>query len=530
MKYILFILFQINFQLFSQSKVIQNIETKVYEYNNAFQYDSSQALINDFLNKENLSFEDKYYANLFKAFTYKRLFDYNSTLKYLNIALENGLKTNKKDFFEKNIICQKAFVHFDIQEYSISDSLMQILSKIKYIHLNDENKSKINMQEAYLLFMNNKLIEAESKYDKAITLMKIESACDLPMIYGKKIELYGKLNRIDKMYESFNLSNKYADSCKIQKYEMYANEMMYKTFEKLNNFEMAYKFFLQFDSLRTIYNNQEHLNKISELEIENESKIKDLKIKLQQDNLFYLEFFLFILAFFFILLIWFYINIRNQRNQIASQNKVNEQMIAILSHDIREPLLGVSLLLKKLHSNDPKISQASISLDRQILSVNSILNNLLKWKKAKNQTNIDNPASLKSTLNQVLNDLNSKIQAKNIQINNSTKDKIINSLQNEELYILIYNLLDNAIKYSFKEGIIHVYEIDNGISIRDFGIGIDVEKIKSLQKEVLTSQKGTYDEIGAGLGLFLIGQILQNKNIKIEFEKLEVGTKVNVLF
>jgi len=154
----------------------------------------------------------------------------------------------------------------------------------------------------------------------------------------------------------------------------------------------------------------------------------------------------------------------------------------------------------------------------------------LKWKKAKNQTNIDNPASLKSTLNQVLNDLNSKIQAKNIQINNSTKDKIINSLQNEELYILIYNLLDNAIKYSFKEGIIHVYEIDNGISIRDFGIGIDVEKIKSLQKEVLTSQKGTYDEIGAGLGLFLIGQILQNKNIKIEFEKLEVGTKVNVLF
>ncbi len=406
---------------------------------------------------------------------------------------------------------------------------MQILSNIKYIHLNDENKSKINMQEAYLLFLNNKLIEAESKYDKAITLMKTVSSCDLPMIYGKKIELYGKLNRIDKMYESYNLSNKYADSCKIQKYEMYANEMMYKSFEILKNFEMALYFFIKFDSLRTIYNDKEHLNKISELEIKNETKVKDIKINLQQDNLFYLEFFVFVLAFFFILLIWFYLNIRNQRNQISSQNKVNEQMIAILSHDIREPLLGVSLLLKKLHSIDPKITQASISLDRQILSVNSILNNLLNWKKTKYQLEKTKSISLKATLDQVINDLNSKIQVKSIQVNININEKNLTSLQNEELYILIYNLLDNAIKYSFKDGKIEIYDINKGIAIRDFGIGIDDEKIKLLQKEVLTSQNGTQEEIGAGLGLFLIGQILKNKKIKIEFEKQETGTKVNVL-
>lgn len=78
---------------------------------------------------------------------------------------------------------------------------------------------------------------------------------------------------------------------------------------------------------------------------------------------------------------YFYTTLKKQKNIITQQNELNEQTIAILSHDIKEPLLGVKLMLKKLNKDDPFIAQASQSLEGQINAVNGILTNLLKMKR-----------------------------------------------------------------------------------------------------------------------------------------------------
>lgn len=71
-------------------------------------------------------------------------------------------------------------------------------------------------------------------------------------------------------------------------------------------------------------------------------------------------------------LLYFYSVLKKQKNIIAQQNELNEHTIAILSHDIKEPLLGVKLQLKKLNKEDPFVAQASQSLENQINAVNSI--------------------------------------------------------------------------------------------------------------------------------------------------------------
>ena len=63
--------------------------------------------------------------------------------------------------------------------------------------------------------------------------MKKSSPCDLPMIYGKKIELYGATSNNEKMMYSYNKSIRIAGSCKILKYNLYSNQMLSFAYKKI---------------------------------------------------------------------------------------------------------------------------------------------------------------------------------------------------------------------------------------------------------------------------------------------------------
>jgi tetratricopeptide (TPR) repeat protein len=185
-QYVLILPTIVSFVLLSaQSPAALQLEKNVYALNNESKYELAQGQIFQFLKAENISDEDRYYAYVYLSYTYKRLFDYTSTLRYLDQALSYGINTPKRDFFIANINCQKALSWFDIHRYREADSLMKLLALSNYQYLNEEYQSKIIMQEAYLQFLNKNYKEAENRYDSAIHLMQRSSPCDLPMIYAK---------------------------------------------------------------------------------------------------------------------------------------------------------------------------------------------------------------------------------------------------------------------------------------------------------------------------------------------------------
>ncbi|MFN0202228.1 MAG: tetratricopeptide repeat protein [Bacteroidia bacterium] len=228
---------------------------------------------------------------------------------------------------------------------------------------------------------------------------------------------------------------------------------------------------------------------------------------------------------------YFYGTLKKQKNIITQQNELNEHTIAILSHDIKEPLLGVKLLLKKLNKEDPFVAQASQSLENQINSVNGILNNLLKMKRLalnKNAKNVS--ANANEAVQNVLQELRVAIQTKDLIIQNDLKDNVTLPIAPEKLQIILHNLLSNAIKYSFSHQTIRIFGEGKGICIQDFGVGLSPEQRSKLMREVTASQKGTNQERGNGLGLFLVGAMLQGEQIRVVFDTPDVGgTIVKVL-
>lgn len=221
--------------------------------------------------------------------------------------------------------------------------------------------------------------------------------------------------------------------------------------------------------------------------------------------------------------LYFYSKLNKKNKIIAQQNELNEQTIAILSHDIKEPLLGVKLLLKKLNKSDPFVAQASQSLESQINAVNGILTNLLKVKKLALNKSSQTTANVQEVVHTVIQQLNFAIQSKNLSIENNISEKLMMPINAEKLQVIVHNLLSNAIKYSFQDQVIKIYEEKNGFAIQDFGIGLSEEQRSKLMREVTASQQGTKQERGNGMGLFLLGVMLQGEQIRLCFKSPEIG-------
>jgi signal transduction histidine kinase len=510
------------------------LEQQVYELNNQFKYDQSINLIREYLNKPNLSNEEYYYANLYLSYTHKRLFDYKNTLKYLDIALSYGKKTPRKDYFIANINYQKALALFDISQYKEADSIMQKISKNKYQYLDEEGQAKIMMQEAYLRYLNQDYDQANLIYDRAIDLLKVAKPCDLPMIYGKKIQLYGATKQDTALYNTYRTALRYADSCNVYKYTLYITEMMSIAFLKQGNYKNAYVYLCDFDSLKSIYDDKEHLDKIAELDAKYQISLKDYELEAKRKQLYYSSGVIVLLAIGLLALALLYFILQRQKNIISRQSAVNEHLIAILSHDIKEPLLGVQLLLKKLAIRDTFLLQASQSLERQIMAVNNVLSNLLQLKKMNASRSKKNEYStnIATIIQQVLGELEYKWRSKNITIQMETgnENDLSMPIAPEKMQIILYNLLSNAIKYSFENGMIKIQLAHKSIIIRDFGTGIMHEYNHLLLKEVVGAKQGTKQEQGTGLGLYLVGQLIKGSPIKIDFESDASGTSTRISY
>lgn len=264
---------------------------------------------------------------------------------------------------------------------------------------------------------------------------------------------------------------------------------------------------------------------------EKDLSLKNLELSAQQKQNLYLALLSITLFGGLGTSLFFYKKLNKKNKIIAQQNELNEHTITILSHDIKEPLLGVKLLLKKLNKDDPFVAQASHSLEGQINAVNGILNNLLKVRKlALHKSSQKATANVQNVVQNVIQQLNFSIQSKNISIENSIDENLTLPINAEKLQIVVHNLLSNAVKYSFQDQIIKIYQEKNGFCIQDFGVGLSPEQRTKLMREVTASQKGTMQERGNGMGLFLIGVILQGENIKLVFENPTIGgTIVKVL-
>lgn len=97
---------------------------------------------------------------------------------------------------------------------------------------------------------------------------------------------------------------------------------------------------------------------------------------------------------------------------------------------------------------------------------------------------------------------------------------------------LVYNLLDNAIRYNRDNGSVWIRTADRKLSVRDTGIGIPKHHIGRIYERFYRVDKSRSKATGGtGLGLAIVKHICEEHNAQITLESAEgIGTEITVTF
>ena len=297
----LFFAFFMFYSVFGQPEKIKALENQIKTYNDNLQYEKSIALLSEITNSGVATHYEKYYAYLYKSYTYKRLFNYTKTLYILDLALAEGLKSDQKEEVKNNIDAEKCFVYFDTQDYIKAEALITHLRKLNFKHLSTPTKSWIIMQDGYIKMLAKKFKESEKLLDEAIAIVAKNSPENLPNIYGKKIELYNRMKLYGKRDKAFQEGITLAKEYNKIKYEMYLYQVMLNIFQENEDYKNAFFTQKKYDSIVKYYNATDANGKLELAE----KKLEDENRQLKEQNEKYIDYILYGVIVSLLLLLYF---------------------------------------------------------------------------------------------------------------------------------------------------------------------------------------------------------------------------------
>ena len=286
---------------FGQSEKLKKLENQIKTLNDNLQYEKSIAVLNEIITNEQSTHYEKYYAYLLESFTYKRLFNYTKTLHKLDLALAEGLQSDHKEEVKNTIDAEKCFVYFDTQDYPKAEALITQLRKLNFKHLTIPTQSWIIMQDGYIKMLNKDYAKSEQLLNEAAALVKANSPENLPNIYGKKMELYNKMNLFEKRDSAFKEGLQLAKKYNKVKYEMYLYQVMRNIFQENEDYKNAFFTQKKYDSIVKYYN---ATNANGKLEL-TEKKLEDENRQLKAQNEKYIDYILYGVIVSLLLLLYF---------------------------------------------------------------------------------------------------------------------------------------------------------------------------------------------------------------------------------
>lgn len=196
------------------------------------------------------------------------------------------------------------------------------------------------------------------------------------------------------------------------------------------------------------------------------------------------------------------------------KNKENlENVLNVISHDLRTPITIIKtnfylMKAKNFQNIENNINQIEKNLDY----IQNILTNIEALK------SVDKKEIEEININHLVKDVlakfENKIQEKNLRIVFSEKDHININANYIDIEVCFSNLIENAIKYNEKNGIIEIEFDKSTVKIKNTGKSINKPE-KIFEKFYREDSAGTTE--GLGLGLSIVKKICEKYGFKISY-------------
>ncbi len=218
----------------------------------------------------------------------------------------------------------------------------------------------------------------------------------------------------------------------------------------------------------------------------------------------------------------------SMQNIKLDQERLNS-LISDISHQTKTPIANILLYSELLGEQALKEESQNLvkSITAQSEKLDFLIKSLIKTSRLENGIIIVTPKrqNIIPMLSEAMATINLKAKNKNISIVfDNIHDEITADFDWKWTVEAVYNILDNAVKYTYADGEICVnvieYEMFVRIDIADNGIGICEDELHKIFLRFYRSVESS-EQDGVGIGLYLSRKIISSEGgyIKVKSNK-----------
>lgn len=215
-------------------------------------------------------------------------------------------------------------------------------------------------------------------------------------------------------------------------------------------------------------------------------------------------------------------------NELKSLDDYQKNFIGNISHDFRSPLTSIKGYAEAIldgtipHEVQDKYLEIILFETNRL---NKLTSSLLELNRFENRRKVLNIISfdINAMIKTIAESFEGTCNARKISFNLvfAQKETYVDS-DMDQIQQVLYNLIDNAIKFSHNDSKIKISTDIKGekvfISVKDYGVGIPKESLNKLwDRFYKTDTSRGKDKIGTGLGLSIAKEIVQlhNENLSL---------------
>ncbi len=225
--------------------------------------------------------------------------------------------------------------------------------------------------------------------------------------------------------------------------------------------------------------------------------------------------------------------IRDIRN---TQSEMRQEFTANVSHELKTPLTSISgyaeLIESGMAQGEDSVEFAG-KIKKESARMLALIGDILRLSELDSidDSPLDEEVDLKAVAEECRDRLLQQAENRGIRITVSGERTAIKG-NRDEIGELVYNLVDNAIKYNREYGNIEIEISGRKLTVTDTGIGIPRESIPRIFERFYRIDKSrSRAKGGTGLGLSIVRHIAEHHGADINVEStVGVGTSITVEF
>ncbi len=226
-------------------------------------------------------------------------------------------------------------------------------------------------------------------------------------------------------------------------------------------------------------------------------------------------------------------------DRLQSSEQAQRQFVSDASHELKTPLASIKLLSDSIMQNEmdaDTMREFVADIGNEADRLTRLAQKLLAISKAEVVKQEHEVVDLSQTIGKVFKMLVSLADQREIRlVSNMEKDCTVMTVE-DDMYQILFNLVENAIKYNQDGGLVHVRLNRQGddvvVSVQDTGIGIPADAVEHIFERFYRVDKARSRQAGgSGLGLSIVRELVERNYGEISVARgEESGTVFTVRF